>query len=85
VLDDSPPTVCTQEENILHRLKPEPGMALVFNHMILHEGERVQSGMKYIMRTVCWRYHRLGTRSHVRKLTFVLLYVCCAGYPVRAR
>jgi hypothetical protein len=49
---DSSASVCAQEENILHRLKPEPGMALVFNHMILHEGERVQSGMKYIMRSV---------------------------------
>jgi len=42
---------CAQAENILHKIKPEPGMALVFNHMILHEGERVQSGLKYIMRS----------------------------------
>ncbi|KAL6066982.1 Fe2OG dioxygenase domain-containing protein [Balamuthia mandrillaris] len=40
-----------QEHNILQKLKPEPGMALVFNHRILHEGGQVLSNQKYIMRS----------------------------------
>ena len=32
-------------------MKPEPGRALVFDHHILHEGEELQNGMKYILRS----------------------------------
>jgi len=65
-----------QEENILHRLKPEPGMALVFNHMILHEGERVQSGLKYIMRSV--RLPLFKNTAHTAH-TAHTTYMCCVG------
>lgn len=40
-----------EDKNILYRLKPKKGMALVFNHGLLHEGGVLQSGFKYIMRT----------------------------------
>jgi len=40
-----------QEEHIYSKIKPVAGMAIVFNHRILHEGERVTSGQKYIMRS----------------------------------
>ena len=40
-----------QKENILYKLKPEEGMVLVFDHRILHEGEEVLNGKKYILRT----------------------------------
>ncbi len=40
-----------KEENILLKIKPEPGMAIVFNHEILHEGSQITDGQKYIMRT----------------------------------
>eukprot|EP01040_Poterioochromonas_malhamensis_P008777 gene8782-9511_t len=32
-------------------LKPEPGMCLIFNQKILHEGATVLSGLKYFVRT----------------------------------
>lgn len=40
-----------QEENILFRLQPKTGMAIVFNHQILHEGGMLKSGKKYIFRS----------------------------------
>jgi len=40
-----------QEENILRKIKPIKGMALIFNHHILHEGGIVSQGTKYIMRS----------------------------------
>lgn len=40
-----------KDENILLKIKPEPGMAIVFNHELLHEGGQIHSGLKYIMRT----------------------------------
>jgi hypothetical protein len=77
-----------QEENILHRLKPEPGMALVFNHMILHEGERVQSGQKYIMRSVSLPLFNGTHTPHTPHTSHTphtpLIRVWWAGYPVRA-
>ena len=33
------------------KVQPEAGMALVFQHNIYHEGERLKSGTKYIMRS----------------------------------
>eukprot|EP01121_Diplochlamys_sp_Union-15-3_P018753 TRINITY_DN6898_c0_g1_i2.p1 TRINITY_DN6898_c0_g1~~TRINITY_DN6898_c0_g1_i2.p1 ORF type:complete len:690 (+),score=101.02 TRINITY_DN6898_c0_g1_i2:147-2072(+) len=33
------------------RLKPNAGSALVFNHDVLHEGEEVKAGRKYVVRT----------------------------------
>jgi hypothetical protein len=38
-------------------VRPEPGMVLIFQHNILHEGERLGSGKKYIMRSDVM-YHR---------------------------
>eukprot|EP01124_Arcella_intermedia_P022985 TRINITY_DN3547_c0_g1_i1.p1 TRINITY_DN3547_c0_g1~~TRINITY_DN3547_c0_g1_i1.p1 ORF type:complete len:286 (+),score=69.08 TRINITY_DN3547_c0_g1_i1:127-984(+) len=38
-------------ENILFKVTPQAGTALIFNHMILHEGDVLQSNVKYIMRS----------------------------------
>jgi len=48
-----------QEENIYSKIKPVAGLAIVFNHRILHEGEQVRSGRKYIMRSDIM-YRRIG-------------------------
>eukprot|EP01130_Rhizamoeba_saxonica_P002678 TRINITY_DN1243_c0_g1_i1.p1 TRINITY_DN1243_c0_g1~~TRINITY_DN1243_c0_g1_i1.p1 ORF type:complete len:238 (-),score=38.78 TRINITY_DN1243_c0_g1_i1:17-730(-) len=40
-----------QSENITHRIKATPGMALVFRHRLLHEGAQLKAGTKYIMRS----------------------------------
>ena len=34
-----------------HEVSPKPGSVLVFTHDILHDGERLASGVKYIMRS----------------------------------
>lgn len=36
---------------VLESLAPEPGMLLVFQHNIYHEGEKLTSGLKYMMRS----------------------------------
>ena len=40
-----------QQENILCKIKPEGGMALIFNHHILHEGGALQTNCKYLLRS----------------------------------
>jgi len=40
-----------QEENILLKIPPKAGMAIIFNHAILHEGGSLLNGTKYIMRS----------------------------------
>ncbi|XP_059168657.1 uncharacterized protein LOC131950487 [Physella acuta] len=42
---------CAEEKNILCKVKPETGLAIIFNHNRLHEGEKLGSGTKYILRT----------------------------------
>ncbi|XP_064602326.1 uncharacterized protein LOC135468167 [Liolophura sinensis] len=42
---------CAEEKKILCRLQPLEGQAIVFNHHRLHEGGRLKSGVKYILRT----------------------------------
>ncbi|XP_070180405.1 uncharacterized protein, partial [Littorina saxatilis] len=42
---------CAEEKNIVCGIKPEAGMAIVFNHQRLHEGQKLGSGVKYILRT----------------------------------
>ncbi|KAK7471519.1 hypothetical protein BaRGS_00035858 [Batillaria attramentaria] len=42
---------CAEEKNILCRLQPEPGLAIIFNHHRLHEGQKLKTGVKYILRT----------------------------------
>ena len=37
--------------NLTVAVKPEPGMALVFEHEQLHEGAPVTAGRKYVIRT----------------------------------
>ncbi len=32
-------------------IKPEPGMAVVFDHLVLHEGQPCENGRKYFMRS----------------------------------
>jgi len=39
------------ETAVYARVRPEPGMAIVFDHKILHEGAPVTQGKKYIMRS----------------------------------
>ncbi|KAJ3299888.1 hypothetical protein HK104_006245 [Borealophlyctis nickersoniae] len=48
---DASGKIKAQEGTILHRVKPTAGMALVFNHGLLHEGEELRSGQKYILRS----------------------------------
>jgi hypothetical protein len=36
---------------VLRKIKPETGMAIVFDHVIYHEGGKVEGGNKYILRT----------------------------------
>lgn len=40
-----------EDRYITGSVVPESGIALVFNHHLLHEGERLRSGVKYILRT----------------------------------
>jgi hypothetical protein len=40
-----------QPENISEKIVPVAGMALIFNHYILHEGEGLLEGLKYILRS----------------------------------
>lgn len=42
---------CAEESNILMRIVPKTGMAIVFRHHLLHEGQQLKSGVKYIMRS----------------------------------
>ncbi|CAL1547802.1 unnamed protein product [Lymnaea stagnalis] len=42
---------CAEEKNILCRVQPESGLAIIFNHNRLHEGEKLRNGVKYILRT----------------------------------
>ena len=36
---------------VMHAVQPKVGMALVFEHAILHEGVAVEEGTKYVLRT----------------------------------
>ncbi|XP_064639568.1 uncharacterized protein LOC135495078 [Lineus longissimus] len=40
-----------EEKNILYRVQPEAGLAIIFNHHRLHEGGALLKGVKYILRT----------------------------------
>ncbi|XP_033734272.1 uncharacterized protein LOC117323265 isoform X2 [Pecten maximus] len=42
---------CAEEENILCKIQPEAGMAIIFNHHRLHEGQKLGDNKKYILRT----------------------------------
>jgi len=39
------------QENITLRIVPEIGLALLFNHHMLHEGQALESNVKYLMRS----------------------------------
>lgn len=39
------------EDELFFSLKPEAGMCVIFNQNILHDGELVTTGLKYMMRT----------------------------------
>lgn len=41
----------TNDEEVLYKVVPVTGMALVFPHAMLHDGERLESDVKYIMRS----------------------------------
>mmetsp|Transcript_32432 Transcript_32432/g.44540 ORF Transcript_32432/g.44540 Transcript_32432/m.44540 type:complete len:326 (-) Transcript_32432:82-1059(-) len=40
-----------EEKHVIGGVEPETGLALVFDHHILHEGQQLRSGTKYILRT----------------------------------
>eukprot|EP01128_Nolandella_sp_AFSM9_P006583 TRINITY_DN3424_c0_g1_i1.p1 TRINITY_DN3424_c0_g1~~TRINITY_DN3424_c0_g1_i1.p1 ORF type:complete len:295 (+),score=45.75 TRINITY_DN3424_c0_g1_i1:89-973(+) len=40
-----------QDQYISYRVAPETGLALLFNHRFLHEGDYLKSGLKYLMRS----------------------------------
>jgi hypothetical protein len=40
-----------ENKQAVHIIQPKQGMALINIHNILHEGSRVQSGTKYVLRT----------------------------------
>ncbi|OWF40651.1 uncharacterized protein LOC110463519 [Mizuhopecten yessoensis] len=42
---------CAEDKNILCRIQPEAGMAIIFNHHRLHEGQTLGDNKKYILRT----------------------------------
>ncbi|XP_005090674.1 uncharacterized protein LOC101858459 isoform X1 [Aplysia californica] len=42
---------CAEEKNVLCRIHPKSGLAIIFNHNRLHEGEKLGDGKKYILRT----------------------------------
>ncbi|XP_060081640.1 uncharacterized protein LOC132560951 [Ylistrum balloti] len=42
---------CAEEKNILCKVQPEAGMAIIFNHHRLHEGQKLWDNKKYILRT----------------------------------
>ncbi|ESO93516.1 hypothetical protein LOTGIDRAFT_161618 [Lottia gigantea] len=42
---------CAEEKNILHQIKPDTGLGIIFNHHRLHEGEKLGNGRKYILRS----------------------------------
>lgn len=41
----------SDKRNVTYRVVPAAGLLLVFPHYLLHEGEAVGSGVKYIMRS----------------------------------
>jgi len=50
--------------NLVCKLHPECGSCVLFNHMITHDGGRLQSGRKYILRTeVMYRWRECGHDS----------------------
>lgn len=53
---------CAEKENIICKIKPEAGMAILFNHQRLHEGEQLLSGKKYILRTDIM-YRKIGEKK----------------------
>lgn len=44
-------TPSVERGSVLESLAPEAGMLLVFEHNIYHEGEKLDTGVKYMMRT----------------------------------
>lgn len=55
----------TQEElsrgyDVVYRLRPKPGLCVIFQHTVLHEGAPITAGNKYLLRTalVFKRYAR---------------------------
>ncbi|XP_025104721.1 uncharacterized protein LOC112570498 [Pomacea canaliculata] len=42
---------CAEEKNIICSIQPEAGLAIIFNHHRLHEGQQLKDGVKYILRT----------------------------------
>lgn len=49
-LGDENSTAVSEGQNRI-RIQPEVGMALVFNNQLMHEGEMVSKGFKYILTT----------------------------------
>lgn len=41
----------TEGRDVLYSLKAEPGMVLCFQHDIFHDGQKLEDGKKYLMRS----------------------------------
>jgi hypothetical protein len=61
-------TYAASEDSILESVTPEKGMALVFYHRTMHEGERVLQGEKYILRSDLFYRRRAGTRKELTEV-----------------
>ncbi|KAK3596503.1 hypothetical protein CHS0354_007410 [Potamilus streckersoni] len=63
---------CAEEKNILHSIKPETGLAIIFNHHRLHEGQAVRDGKKYILRSDIM-YQNVDQKCSPEELQAILL------------
>lgn len=51
---------CSPEEKIFASLKAKRGDCLLFDHKLLHEGQRVSNGMKYLIRSDLMYINEIG-------------------------
>lgn len=49
--DESLGIYMAPQHSVLHRVIPEKGMALVFYHRTMHEGDRITNGRKFALRS----------------------------------
>jgi len=60
---------------VLKKLNPEAGMLLVFQHDMLHEGEILRSGNKYMLRTeVVYRRQEPVLKDSPEQIARVMIY-----------
>jgi hypothetical protein len=66
-LDKEKGIYCSPLEKIFSSLKAERGDCLVFDHRILHEGQQVTSGMKYLIRSDLMYRHEVNDMDEESK------------------